>query len=154
TPAPTAWLRRRSPRCRPATCGRAPRGGLVAGNGARLELRPLIPGHLALQVAQLVGETALTRRAREAFLDRADQSRGAVGDDQQRKNSRQLANCSSTLWPSASTPQAASSASRGCPQMQPLGEAVDEQDRRERQIPRKRPEQRVIRQTKSRPSVW
>jgi len=51
---------------------------------ARLELRPLILGHLALQVAQLVGETALTRRAREAFLDRADQARGAVADDQQR----------------------------------------------------------------------
>ena len=39
-----------------------------------LELRPLLLRHLALQIAQqLVGETALPRRAREAFLDRADQ---------------------------------------------------------------------------------
>jgi len=37
------------------------RGGLVAGNGARHELRPLILRHLALQIAQLVGETALPR---------------------------------------------------------------------------------------------
>src|SRR5262245_8688540 len=44
----------------------------------------LILRHLALQIAQLVGETALPRRAREAFLDRADQAGRAVGDDQQR----------------------------------------------------------------------
>src|SRR5215831_18767946 len=31
-------------------------GGLMAGNGVRRELRPLILGHPALQVAQLVGE--------------------------------------------------------------------------------------------------
>jgi hypothetical protein len=69
------------------------RGGLVAGNGARLELRPLILRHLALQIAQLVGEAALPRRAREAFLDRADQVRRAVGNDQQ-----WIATISSRRW--------------------------------------------------------
>jgi hypothetical protein len=53
-------------------CGyteRRRRGGVVAGNGARLELRPLILRHLALQIAQLVGETASPCRAQGAFLD-------------------------------------------------------------------------------------
>jgi hypothetical protein len=31
-----------------------------------------------------VGKAALAHRARETFLDRADQARRAVGDDQQR----------------------------------------------------------------------
>src|SRR5438105_10560210 len=48
------------------------RGGLVAGNGAGLELGPEVFRHLACQVAHLVRQTALPQRAREALFDRPD----------------------------------------------------------------------------------
>src|ERR1700730_5805722 len=41
-------------------------------------------GYLALQVAHLVIEAALTRGVRRAFLDRADHTRRPVTDHQQR----------------------------------------------------------------------
>ena len=41
--------------------GERRRGGLIASDGARLELRPLVLGDLALQVAELVDQAALTQ---------------------------------------------------------------------------------------------
>ena len=56
---------------------------LVAGGDARLELRPQIGRDLDGEVAHAMGQAALARRARKAFLDRPNDSRRAVGDDEQ-----------------------------------------------------------------------
>ena len=55
---------------------------LVAGSDARLELRPQIGRDLDGEVAHAVGQAALARRARKAFLDRPNDSRRAIGDDE------------------------------------------------------------------------
>jgi len=92
-----------------------------------------------------VGETALPRRAREAFLDRADQAGRAVGDDQQRIGQaapsyvlEELAAARRVLlapWRQVEkylmavrqhTPGGQHRLAR-LPQMQPLGDAVDKQ---------------------------
>ena len=58
--------------------------GLVAGARTRLELRPQVSRDLDGKVAHPVCETALSRRTREALLDRPDDPRSAVRDDEQR----------------------------------------------------------------------
>ena len=61
-----------------------PAGGLISGRGPGLELGPEVLGHLGRQIAHAVGQAALTLRSREAGLDRLDDPRGPVGDEQQR----------------------------------------------------------------------
>ena len=61
-----------------------PRRRLIAGGDARLELRPQVGRDLGREVAHAVRQAALARRARKAFLDRPDDPRRTVGDDQQR----------------------------------------------------------------------
>ena len=64
--------------------GNRPRRRLIAGGDARLELRPQIGRDLDGEVAHAVGQAALARRARKAFLDRPDDPRRSVADDEQR----------------------------------------------------------------------
>ena len=64
--------------------GDRPARRLVGGLDAGLELGPLVLGHLGGEVAHAVRQAALAGRAREAGLDRLDDARRAVGDDQQR----------------------------------------------------------------------
>jgi hypothetical protein len=51
---------------------------LVAGGDARLELRPQIGRDLDGEIAHAMGQAALARRARKAFLDRS--WRKTIGD--------------------------------------------------------------------------
>src|SRR5580704_4290312 len=105
----------------------------VTGRGARLDLRPDVVWHLALQVSHLVRQAALTKRARQAFLDGADDPGRPVAGNQQRVGQAAPAHilielltagdvllvpgarCNSDFVPSARMPQAASTASRGWP---------------------------------------
>ena len=59
-------------------------GALVDGSDPGLELGPEVLRHLGSQVPEAMGEAALTRRAREAGLDRLDDARRTVRDHQQR----------------------------------------------------------------------
>src|SRR4051812_13517180 len=84
------------------------------------------------KVAHTVCETALSRRAREALLDRSDDARSAVRDHEQRIAEATAAHvleegpnrlgvllpamrCSRTLPPSSPMPQAARTGSRAWP---------------------------------------
>src|SRR5215207_407871 len=60
------------------------RWGLVAGARTRLELRPQVSRDFDGKVAHPVCETALSRRTREALLDRPNDARSAVADHKQR----------------------------------------------------------------------
>jgi hypothetical protein len=58
--------------------GDGPRWGLVTGARTRLELRPQVSRDVDGKVAHPVCETALSRQAGEALLDRSDDARSAV----------------------------------------------------------------------------
>ena len=60
------------------------RGRLIAGGDPRLEFGPRIGRDLGCEVAHPMRQTALARRAGEAFLDRPDDPRRPVADHEQR----------------------------------------------------------------------
>jgi hypothetical protein len=61
-----------------------PRRRLIAGGHPRLELRLWIGRDLGCEIAHPVRQAALARRSRKAFLDRPDDPRRAVADQEQR----------------------------------------------------------------------
>ena len=69
----------------PAARSRATARRLLAGGRSGLELGPSVLQHLGRQVAHAVGQTALALGAREASLQRFDDPRRPVGDDETRK---------------------------------------------------------------------
>jgi hypothetical protein len=115
--------------------------GEAAGSrgGAPLEIRPGILGKLALQVSHLVRQAVLVNRARQAFLNGADDSGRPVARHQQRVGASRpagharglkaygasperrqvavpldpVARCNKAFLPSARIPVAASTASHG-----------------------------------------
>ena len=110
------------------------RGRLIAGGDPRLEFGPRIGRDLGCEVAHPMRQTALARRAGEAFLDRPDDPRRPVADHEQRiarsplarrswKNARTVSTSSfdpainpkSDLRLSSPIPQAARTASRRWP---------------------------------------
>ncbi len=64
-------------------CNR-PAGRLIGGRRSNLELGPPVLRLLGRQVPHAVRQAALARRSWKAGLDRLENPRGPVGDDQQR----------------------------------------------------------------------
>src|SRR4029453_16332673 len=64
--------------------GEGRRRRLVTATRPERDLRPPALGGFAPEITEPVDQAALAQRPREARLDRADQSRRPIGDDEQR----------------------------------------------------------------------